>query len=78
MAEILHTRATDAIEGNDYVAKGVARQRTGAEVGKAELRVPKLAVDESVVGQAEVTDLKPALERAVQAMAKANARAAGY
>jgi hypothetical protein len=78
MAEILVSRATDAIDGNDYVATGVARLRNGKEVGRAELRVPSLAVDEAVVGKSEATNLKSALEIAVQAIAKANARAAGH
>jgi hypothetical protein len=78
MAEMLLSRATDAIDGNEYVATGVARLRSGKEVGRAELRVPTIAVDESVVGASEVTNLKAALEVAVQALAKANARGAGH
>ncbi|WP_437805704.1 hypothetical protein [Sorangium sp. So ce1078] len=78
MADILMSRATDAIDADEYVATGVARLRSGQEVGRAELRVPIIAIDESVVGKSEATALKAALEVAVQALAKANARGAGY
>ena len=78
MSSMLISNATDETDGGDYVAFGVAKLRDGTTVGNAELRVPRVAVDESVVGKREATDLKSALEIAVQAIAKANARGAGY
>jgi hypothetical protein len=74
---MLACTSRDAVVGNEYVATGIATLR-GQEVGRAEIRVPAIAVDPTVVGEAEVTNLKSALEVAVQAVAKANARAAGH
>ncbi|MDC0679696.1 hypothetical protein [Sorangium atrum] len=78
MPEILIAKATDSIDGDEYVMTGIARLRSGQEVGRAELRVPLIAVDASVVGKAEVEHLKSALEAAVQAIARAKARAGGH
>jgi hypothetical protein len=76
--DMLVSNFHETIDGADYVATGVARLRSGQEVGRAELRVPAVAVDASVVGSADVTNLKSALEAAVQVVARAKARAAGH
>lgn len=78
MQAVIMTSARDEIVGDEYVARAVAKLRNGDKVGEAELRVPKVAVDESLIGKEEVVALKSALEVAVQAMARANARAAGH
>ena len=78
MPNMLIMKATDEVDGAEYVATAIARSRDGTEVARAELRVPKIAIDPDLVGHGDVSALKDALEVAVLTMAKANARAAGH